>query len=282
VNDKILVSVEIGTKGGAGSGNWGHTGRPGLVGGSGGRASAFTPGMAGTKREDARANEYLNDGLPGTGGWKLAHANTRGRIKQDIIQDLAADTGLPEEDINAVVSQWARTSNDADMQSLSLQQAAAEELGLSLSEWQVQRLATVPSGRPLLPRNQERAIIRAMYDRTQEDLKMAGYEPNDTVTLCRGVKSDAHVYNLGTSSYNGNAIESWSTSAWAAGKFAGAEDSPSARTKYGAVLSIEVPIGNIISTCRTGFGCLTEGEFVIAGNIPGSEVYVSKVFEPKR
>ena len=32
----ILVPI----KGGAGSGNWGHTGRPGLVGGSGGAVSA--------------------------------------------------------------------------------------------------------------------------------------------------------------------------------------------------------------------------------------------------
>lgn len=61
--------------------------------------------------------------------------------------------------------------------------------------------------------------------------------------------------------YNGNAIESWSAS-------------PNIARDFGRALMMDVPVKNIVSSARTGLGCLSEGEFIILGSIPGQRVEV--------
>jgi hypothetical protein len=276
LNDKIIVAVEVGIKGGSGSGNWGHTGRPGLVGGSGGRAGAgmFPPGTPGVgKYDDKRATDFLNSGMPGN--WSSATEQERVMVKQELVEALSDVSGVDIDAVNDVVGQWAITSNDTDMRSLSLQEAAAKEFGLELSDWQKdaiteinQRkvLQTAAQGKPLLPRDQERAIIRAMHTETQAMFDAQGLKPTDTITLFRGVNlpSSARAgWTFGEAvDYQGNAIESWTVSKHTASGFGF------------SVVSMDVPVSNIVATARTGFGCLREGEFVILGSIPGQQVRV--------
>ena len=91
-----------------------------------------------------------------------------------------------------------------------------------------------------------------MYDRTQEELVATG---NKTVTLYRGVNvDDPQKYASGDKiNITANALESWSTDSRVAGTFGN------------VIMKAEVPIEKIVSTARTGFGCLNEWEFVASG-----------------
>lgn len=268
-------------KGGPGSGNWGHVGRPGLVGGSGGGAGgvgmASQPGQA---EGGKNADDFLSKDTAQS--WDSASYDERVDAKRNIIAGLAERSGVDEDTIDQVIEQWTYSANDEDIAALSLQEAAAEELGLKLSNWQqgnldkVRRQGTVD--KPITTRANERAIIRAMYDRTQEELANAGYKPTDTIQLYRGITYDRNPGDrmYSTLNYQGNSMESWSVSDSAAQKFATNEGY---YDMYGEVVSMAVPVSSIVSTAITGFGCLTEGEFVIAGNAPGSKATVWEYIE---
>lgn len=319
----ILVKV----KGGAGSGNYGHAGRPGIVGGS---AKRSKPGAAVTKPElrplsgegdaEEMGNDYFNAvvddyGTPMGENWRAASDDERAAVKADIVTDLSERTGIPMAQVDAVIKQWAYTGNDSDMRALSLQEAASEELGIPLSDWQSEKIAELSrppdtswiarqyphlteeqvaaeaakivaaherKAQTLLPRDQERALIRAMYDRTQEEFSKMGYGPDDSITLYRGVKYD---FDMGWSEwdrppYEGNAMESWSISEGIANQFAGGKggDMQLDFDEHGYVLAADIPVRNIISTARTGFGCLTEGEIVAVGSMPKSTALVFSAF----
>lgn len=240
--------------------------------------------------------------------WELPKAGEPERIKREIVADVVASSddvlkerGLPEtnpEEVSLILRQWAQTSNGSDMRSLSLQEATAEEFDLKMSKWQKSSLdamrkdirAQTPPGSspeswalehmdssysPLISRTRERAILRGMYDNTQSKLRDAGYKPGDTVKLFRGMKHDQPIGSKGDNvPYRGNAMESWSVGYRPASAFA----MPKSESRpHGAVLGIEIPVENVLGTARTGFGCLSEGEFVIFGNIPGTEVSVLDV-----
>jgi hypothetical protein len=104
----------------------------------------------------------------------------------------------------------------------------------------------------------QRKFVRAMYENTQEWFAKQGYAPDDTVTLFRGVGASAGkitVSDIGnTVNYKGNAMESWSLSSTVAKGFGD------------FMVSMKVPVKNIISTSRTGIGCLEEGEIIVMGN----------------
>jgi hypothetical protein len=121
-------------------------------------------------------------------------------------------------------------------------------------------------------RETERKFLRAMYNDTQKQLEKMGVTE---VTLFRGtgktsihVKKPAVVFTLPGSigkavSYHGNAMESWSASLLTAFGFGTVK------------LGMRVPRQNILCSARTGFGCLTEGEWVVLGNSnPGTEAQV--------
>jgi hypothetical protein len=64
-------------------------------------------------------------------------------------------------------------------------------------------------------------------------------------------------------------ISSWSASYdTAAGSFAGAAETG------GVIMTAQVPASQILSTPRTGFGCLNEHEFTVLGNV--NDVKVSQ------
>jgi hypothetical protein len=112
--------------------------------------------------------------------------------------------------------------------------------------------------KPLADRKTERAYVRAVYNRTQKWLSDRGYGPDDMITVFRGVgksAGDVSAKDIGTKiRYRGNAAESWSLSS-------------KVSTQFGTFqLSMKVPVRNILSTSRTGPGCLIEGEVILMGN----------------
>jgi len=295
----MVKTLIVHIKGGAGSGNWGHAGRPGLVGGSGGSGMGFGVGSVGTHDPNhpstQKASDMLDDGLPASEmnhdivalaqSWQEAEHNARSFAKQEIINELADRTGVDPDDVSDYIKQWTESSNDSDMRSLAIQKDAAEELGLEMSDWQQRSIDTLNERvirrenagqdmsslhfadlRPLLPSTQQRQLIRAMYDNTQERLAAHGFSPDDTVRLYRGVALSVDWPNGGIVNYQGNAIESWSIGRDVAHGFA--------RKSGGYMIEMDVPVRNIVGTARSGFGCLNEGEFIVAGNIPGQQARI--------
>jgi len=267
-----MTLINISVKGGPGSGNWGHRGVPGKVGGSSPRGAGLSPTIASKRagkpytgdvgRIDERANSMLNALVQ---DWHSASDSQREIVKINIVDTLADVSGQDPTEVNDALSHWARTANDNDQYALSMQRSTSEELDVPLSEWQKRKLENnVYLVSRLTPRyrTMERKLSQAMYDNTQVELKKAGYKPGDTVTLYRGIKTEKSYVKGQAINYNGNAIESWSVDYDAASAF-GKSDG----RMYGAVLAMDVPVENIFSTAMTGFGCITEGEFVIFGSV---------------
>jgi len=276
----------IGVKGGPGSGNWGHAGRPGLRGGSGGAGMRYAPGgikftdtfdiYARSVATDQHLDGDLWDEWADQPAWMSASVSQRREVKGQICEHLSDQTGMDKEDVNDFVGQWSGSSNDADMRSLAIQQDAAKEFGVKLSDWQRGKIVEnenmsklfegdKPSNfRSLLPSNQQRSLLRTMYDNAQEALQEQGIK--DHVRLYRGIDlPDVTTKGWSTGDtidYKGNAIESWSVSEEMAGMFGN------------TTVFMDVPVENIVSTARTGLGCLTEGEFIIMGSIPGQQAQV--------
>ncbi len=130
--------------------------------------------------------------------------------------------------------------------------------------------------RPLMPMDTQRDLVRSMYDQTQTLLREKGFKPGDKIRLRRGGAFSSSVAgNLSkgdTVPIVGNAMESWSISERVATTFAFG-----ASGDVAVVFEMDVPVEQIISTARTGFGCLTEGEFLVMGSIPGSRARVLRV-----
>jgi len=340
-------------KGGKGSGFHGHAGRKGLVGGSSSAGAGFTPGNGDYEfpnsivEYDKSLNALLVDNLQyddnvyNYATWQDASNLERARIKDEIVSSISKQTGIDKATVNDVIGQWAGTSNDNDMRSLSLQEACSEEFGVDMGEWQAKNLSELKSNEyaqlvkstsvdeakikmdeygkkvlaieaqststddfynhpelvkahgdalnnyqtyksiyegkvdtsrydPLTSRNNERKILRAMYDNTQESLAKQGLHPDDYVTLYRGYNPGyIDVKSGNVVKYHGNAMESWSVGYNVAHRFATRQQSGT-----GLTVGIRVKVKNIMASARTGFGCLTEGEFIVFGSIPNTTVKV--------
>jgi len=310
-----IVTVII-KKGGPGSGHFRHEGRPGLVGGAlpdkGASISKFIPGSAPTHEDSANfglidrkfidhfvisekgKNKMLEDvqqkvanSQLSTSDKEIALRNMNDYYEDDIwflkaqtAAYLAADTNIEYKKVNDMIGQWAFSANDSNVDSLRSQQAVDEEFGLDveLSDWQKEKLGTI-EGSGDLTMDQRKDIVRSMYERTQKDLADAGYKPDDSVILYRGMQHNDFFGDRGDiTRYEGNAMESWTFDYDTAKEFGdgliGIED-----TKYGYVLEMKVPIKNILSTPRTGYGCYDVEEVVIFGSIPESRVRIRKKYD---
>ena len=268
-------------KGGKGSGHFQHAGRKGQVGGSipdkGASISrSFSNGilinyfthLGKDKTLEMVQRKVANSQMADKG---IALASMSKYYEDDIwflkaqtVAYLAADTNVEYDEVNDVIANWAISSNDSNIESLLSQQAVDEEFGLDveLSEWQKKKLEMIES--------------YGQYERTQRDLADAGYKPDDSVILYRGLQHDDFFGKKGDIiRYEGNAMESWTFDHNIATRFANGvlEESSS----FGYVLEMKVPIRNILSTPRTGYGCYDEAEVVIFGSIPGNRVSISKV-----
>ena len=148
-------------KGGVGSGNYGHKGRPGEQGGSlAGHHHPLTPSAPDdynapevfTPTQGSRHNPlmelYAGDKPRfddyGNVDFSLGRASG---LKDLIAKQISADTGTDYAEANQFVRNWADSSNDHSLQALGLQDVAAQEFGTSLSSWQTERLRRVLSDR---------------------------------------------------------------------------------------------------------------------------------------
>jgi hypothetical protein len=197
-------------------------------------------------------------------------------------------TGIPQTHVRDCAITWLETSNDNDMRSLSLQEAASEEFGVPLSSWQKKRISSMRKENKELevqglfedshrgifeqpmtgetikgvpfstPRQAERAVLRAMYNNTQAQLKEAGIEE---MTLYRGVgtpdyakvKKGEVINQVGA-----NAMESWSMDKETADWYTYGQEG-------GLLLKSTVPASRILSTGRSGFGGFKVREVVTLG-----------------
>jgi len=125
--------------------------------------------------------------------------------------------------------------------------------------------------------SKQRAILRAMYENTQEAFSKVGMKPDDTVILYRGFNSQdikgLENTRMGDEiGFVGNVMESWTTDFEVAMMFASSRGETAHTHDY--VLGQTVPVRNIIGTARTGYGCIHEYELVPFGNIPGTKVRI--------
>lgn len=195
-------------KGGPGSGFHGHAGRPGKRGGSapngvatGGSLPAFNlppddgrliymAQQLNTEQEppDPKMIDLLLDGLDQPVRDTVDVANTRSlrRVapnqKHQVVTTLAEKAGLAYDDANAFVEQWAESSNDNDLRSLSIQEVVGETFGIGMGEWQQGRMSeTVQKSRidrlyqlmedmadPAIPmRRQAARVLNALSEEVQ-------------------------------------------------------------------------------------------------------------------
>ncbi|GAG69237.1 unnamed protein product, partial [marine sediment metagenome] len=208
-------------------------------------------------------------------------AGHRSRLKDGIATTLSEETGIPYDDVNKFVGQWAASSNDDDMRSLAIQKDAAAEFDVPLSDFTKGKIANVESvisssssyqagiGRettePLMPSGQQRELLRSMYENTQEALINAGFDKDGTIRLYRGVKlptSVAGSWKKGdTIPIKSSTLSSWSSSVETAASFG----SHTKVGQRGVLLQMDIPVKAIMGSAISGFGCLTEQEFVALG-----------------
>ena len=265
-----------------------------------------TPGTT-----DARMQEWLDSGYPsGTTIWdKEAFA------KDEIVAKLSEQTGIPYDDVNDFIAQWAVSSNDNDIRSMAMQQDVAKMLGIDLPQWQADKLADLiddrnrqveyimrdrgitrsgaeeyarvnfPNYYQLMDSEKQQRLLRAMYDNTQSRLNEAGI--GDTVRLRRGASVSESVVeewarkagvlpdDLASRNveYRGSIMDSWSLDESTARKFANTYEDDEVAVVY----EMDIPRERLIGSARTGYGCLSEYEFVHLGAFNDETARIVKV-----
>ena len=282
--------------GGPGSGHWGHKGikgqRGGSAAGSGGIALAGAyPASTYPKGPDTTGEamtRYFGEGIEDP-NYFWATDSERAAIKKKICEDVAKTSDLIDtEDVNDALAQWSATSNDHNPDALEMQASAAKVMGVELSPWQKQKRQETQADygdryKPRLSPEKREAIIKGMYENTQRELAREGFGPNDKIRLRRGVRLPADAatsgeYELARGvAFEGSVMESWAVSPVIASGF-----SEGVRGKTGVVLEMDVPRRNILSTGRTGFGCVIEGEVVVLGSIPNQRAKIIAMSQPSK
>ena len=115
---------------------------------------------------------------------------------------------------------------------------------------------------------------------------MAGFKQDDRITLRRGLILPAEQlqqFKVGDDiPIHGNVIESWSVSKNIAAQFAGGGGHPFAPNvgpdDIGMVLEMDIPVSDIMGSAKTGWGCVTEGEFIITNSNIGNSAKVTRIF----
>ena len=210
--------------------------------------------------------------------------------KIQVADDLANATGETPNDIRIAVDAWAYSSNDNSMTSLGMQESAEAEFESKMTDWQKQNLEKAKLARPLeMPWSQHTAqsypfegntgigddwpgdtkartqkFLRAQYDATQAAFKAAGVThvtAYRSIGHPRGADGKLIEFEMGDRKPRvGNAMESWSTQRrWAEGF-------------PGHLVTAVIPVARIVSTPRTGLGCLHEHEVVVLGGVGAPDI----------
>jgi len=199
---------------------------------------------------------------------------TQGEAAEGLDPD--KDVFPDDELVRDMVNGWAKTSGQTK-EAIALQLSANEEFGMEstvshFNEGQLSKardwlnLEAVVRGTDLNPgvTNSElqRAFLRAQYEVTQEELRRVGI---NFVTLIRGVKRAGLASPGGFRDINLQPLSSFSSNNDIARSFAGHGQ------QDGSMLYvIRVPASQVMSTARTGLGCLNEYECVVLGRPTGA------------
>lgn len=184
---------------------------------------------------------------------------------------------MTEQRVSTLISRWATTSADEHRWALAMQRAVAEEFGLPIpefiaggrQEWNAAEEIYAEWGDAL------RAFARAQYELTQEELAAEGI---DELVLYRGMGG------LNVSEILGRDANAWgdrvAIELQPASSFSAAYDTAYnfSGSHESGIIAVRVPRERILGSARTGFGCLSEEEFVVMAAREGQEDLVSGWF----
>lgn len=225
-----------------------------------------SPGHHGSDLHSILHKAWLSPGDYVGGNWRVANGSYGNRVllhdPSSVLTQADLDSALRFNAVNAMIATWAATSNDTNVRSLIMQEAAQAEFGLDPS-W----IYAWPDKVNMMDEHRAahmdtyRAFLRAMYDNTQAELAASGIK---YVRLRRGVHH-APIKTGGAGSLVGKGsvgpilmrpMSSFSSS-----------QSMAASPAFGShsVLDTYVPAELIVGSARTGFGCYGESEWVVLG-----------------
>jgi SPP1 gp7 family putative phage head morphogenesis protein len=200
------------------------------------------------------------------GSIKLFDTQSAGEYVPSTAQPLT-EADLREAVASSLIQTWAGTSNDNNVRSLAIQEAAKEEFGLTenVADWTGATSTTSKNVGEALEKHGAtyRAFLRAQYEATQEDFAKLGITE---LPVMRGMKWGGTL--SGAPGWTKNAktgakiptpplrpLSSWTVNASTASSFAGSGGNK-------VTLKAVIPVKSILSWPRTGFGCLSEYEIV--------------------
>lgn len=259
--------TELRSAGGKGSGNFGHAGRPGEVGGSSSDGGGAEP-------DNVKLVEKADYALMGGDMSDLSRAE-RGQVKQDIVDAvskritrLAEERGVETDREEAklttqrLLDEWAHSSGDSNYKAIANQKLAAKEFGLEEPAMDhFPRNVAIDADKFIAENDGHnndltQMAMRAQYEETQTWFREQGIKE---VILFRGASYKKPIDD-GATELHLQPLSSFATSVESAVSFAAWAD---AGDRY--IHSVRVPVEQVFSTSRTGVGCINEHEMVLLG-----------------
>ena len=162
---------------------------------------------------------------------------------------------------NHMLSAWAADSGHGNKISLGMQHAAQQEFGLHDADTgHLPNLADHSTLHQHIPTL--RHALRGMYDHTQRFLASKGIK---NVTLHRGMHLGGYQLPPGhVAEAHSQPISSFTPHLRTANSFVQTSQYPS-DPRHGVLLGGSVPAHQVLSTARTGLGCLEEHEYTVLG-----------------
>lgn len=247
--------------GGPGSGDFGHSGRPGEVGGSGsgggGKMRQSEPRVIFKEAEKLQSAMVQKTNERDVDELTEISTEARAAMKASIVDNLT-NRGVDKVQVQRTIDMWAMSSGDTQPGAVARQDVIRREFDIS-PESMNHLDNTKPLEGDLLEESQ--TYVRAEYAATQDWLKASGIE---NVSVYRGVEgmsglSDTDIQKAGETGLVTTVMmapaSSWSVSLDVAQTFAA----------DGFVLQTRVPRERVLSTAVTGRGCLNEGEILLLG-----------------
>ena len=282
--------------GGQGSGNRGHAGRPGQVGGSVSRVTfANIPpnnmdvGYIGQDRSDGISQlmewdtlaaevyavpyqEHTASANPMT--WRSMSGPYQTEKTKQFAQDLADKYNLNAEQVEETMRAW--TAGPWNPNSVEIQKAVSDEFGVPMTPYNEKAYKEMPretmvkhsdiEGTDLtihpIEQKDARKIVRAMYAETQEYLEQfkTPMPDGDRLKLYRGVTLSKETQGESLLvQVRTSPVSSWAVNSLVARQFA------EANWPDGAVIISDIPFKRIFSMPHTGIGSISEGEIMVIG-----------------
>lgn len=246
-HDNPKYKIVLGSKGSAKSGNRGHAGRPGKVGGS--MPKSIGPVEAFTS-EAIDNNKHLSKEINRLAGKAATSKVAYYGLLDKVAAELASKTGVDAHKIQRLAAGWAFRYLDHDNQVGKLKTAAAKQFGLT--------------SRVSSDIDEDHAkLSKQIYADTQAQLQALGFKPTDRIRLYRGMGDAALQKDLelgASGSYGPEALNSWTYSKSVGKNIVGAQS-----TSYGRIVEADVPVRDIFSLGTTGIGYTGDKEVVVLG-----------------